>query len=330
MCRFYYSIYGPHIEQYLDIQKSLGYKSGQRHSILVAFDKLAMKRDEAIVGISKEFAEEWGKKDVNESEVNRYKRIQGARLFASFLCNSGYPSYIARLPKFQRTFTPYIFTKEQIQAFFDVCDHLDTWSAGRPTVFVIPTLFRLLYATGLRISEALALTCRDINLKDGYLIIRNTKNGMDRAVPISDTLIKVCCKYFECRTRYAKLNCGSQDRFFILPDGRGCNICTIYNWFRIVLHKTGISHGGRGMGPRLHDLRHTFACHSLVHMTNSGLDMYYSLPILSTYLGHQSLAATDGYVRLTAAMYPDIAEKINTLAPNLFPNTSNPNEHESN
>lgn len=38
---------------------------------------------------------------------------------------------------------------------------------------------------------------------------------------------------------------------------------TIYGKFRVYLKVVGISHGGKGQGPRLHDLRHTFAVHVL-------------------------------------------------------------------
>ena len=323
LSKYYYSVYGPYIEQYIDVQKSLGYKPRQRNSILVLFDRLALERDEEVVGISKELADEWGRKGLNESEINRYKRIQGLRLFASFLCKIGYPSYIAQLPKLKTDFTPYIFTKEQIWAFFDVCDQLDNLTTNRSTAFVIPTLFRLLYATGLRIGEALSLTCQDVNLKDSYLIVRNSKNGMDRMVPISDTLADVCKVYFEYRNHYTKMIYNISDCFFIYQDGSKCSTDLIYRWFRSILYQTGISHGGRGIGPRVHDFRHTFACHSLADMTVKGLDMYYSLPILSTYLGHRSLAATDGYVRLTAQMYPEISAKVNELAPDIFPEISN-------
>ena len=329
MPRFYYSVYGQYIEQYLDVQRTLGYKPKERNSILVAFDRLALERDEAVVCITKELADEWGRKGMNESEINRYKRIQGVRLFALFLCKIGYPSYIAQLPKLKTTFTPYIFTKEQIRTFFDVCDHLDTRATDSIT-FIIPTLFRLLYSTGLRISEALSLSCRDVNLKEGYLIVRNSKNGLDRMVPISDTMANVCKEYFEYRKRYSKLIYNISDDFFICPDGRKCSIDLIYRWFRKILYKAGISHGGKGIGPRIHDFRHTFSCHSLAEMEEKGLDLYYSLPILSTYLGHRSLAATDGYVRLTEQMHPDIGSKINELEPDLFPNISNINDNETN
>jgi len=323
MSKYYYSIYGPYIEQYLDVQRSLGYKPKQRNSILVSFDRLALERDEEVVGISKELADEWGTKGINESEINRYKRIQGIRLFASFLCKIGYPSYLAQLPKLITDFTPYIFTKQQIRAFFDVCDQLDTWTTNKSTVFVIPTLFRLLYATGLRVSEALLLTCQDVNLKDSYLIVRNSKNGMDRMVPISDTLLDVCRVYFEYRIHYSKMIYNISDHFFICQDGNKCHTDLIYRWFRKILYNTGISHGGKGIGPRVHDFRHTFACHSLADMTVKGLDLYYTLPILSTYLGHRSLAATDEYVRLTVQMYPEISTKINEFAPDIFPKISN-------
>lgn len=321
--KYYYSIYGPYIEQYLDGQRSLGFKPRQRNSILVLFDRLALERDEEVVGISKELADEWGKKSLNESEINRYKRIQGLRLFASFLCEIGHPSYIAQLPKLKTDFTPYIFTKDQILAFFDVCDQLDNKTTNRLTSFAIPILFRLLYATGLRIGEALSLTCQDVNLKDSYLIVRNSKNGMDRMVPISDTLTDVCKVYFEYRNHYTKMIYNVSDCFFIYQNGSKCNSDVIYRWFRIILYKAGISHGGRGIGPRVHDFRHTFACHSLTAMTANGLDLYYSLPILSTYLGHRSLAATDGYVRLTAQMYPQISDKVNGIASDIFPEISN-------
>jgi len=330
MAKYYYSVYGLYIEQYLEVQKNLGYRPKERNYFLVAFDRLAMERDEAVVGISKELADEWGKKNMNESEINRYKRIQSVRLFALFLCKMGYPSYNAQLPKLQTTFTPYIFTAEQILAFFIVCDHLDIRTSNKSMVFIIPALFRVLYATGIRISEALSLKCQDVNLQESYLIVRNSKNGMDRIVPISDSLTKVCKEYSEYRNRYSKLICNMSDCFFVNTDGSVCNLATVYNWFRKILHEVGISHGGRGIGPRVHDLRHTFVCHSLAEMAEKGLDLYYSLPVLSTYLGHRSLAATDGYIRLTAQMYPDIAVKINGLASDLFPDILNLDDYEAN
>lgn len=65
--------------------------------------------------------------------------------------------------------------------------------------------------------------------------------------------------------------------------------------------------------------RHTFSVHSLKAMADSGLDLYYSLPILSEYLGHQSLEATDKYVRLVSDMYPDLLSEVNDICAYVFP-----------
>ena len=78
---------------------------------------------------------------------------------------------------------------------------------------------------------------------------------------------------------------------------------------------------------RLDFLRHTFSVHSLAMMAESGVDLYCSLPILSTYLGHQSLEATNGYVRLTSEMYPGLLRDADMVCLNVFPNTD---EYEAN
>ena len=74
-------------------------------------------------------------------------------------------------------------------------------------------------------------------------------------------------------------------------------------------------------------IRHTFAVHSLVQMAKSGLDLYYSLPLLSIFLGHKSLGATDHHVRLTAEMYPDLLKDEKEIGTYVFPKSNNLTYH---
>ncbi|HET7117082.1 MAG TPA: tyrosine-type recombinase/integrase [Hanamia sp.] len=331
MDKFYYSVYGPFIEKFIDLKRSLGYKYIGGTGSLARFDKFVANRDESEVRISKELAEEWGAKNPNESDPNRYIRIEIIRQFSLFLCQLGYPSYVPKLPKFNSKYTPYIFSKEQIINLFTACDQLKPAVCHRKSlIFIIPTLFRLLYGTGMRTSEALSLLSSDVNLEDNYLILRNCKNGKDRLIPIASSLAEVCREYLKYRNHYAQLNPYVSDRFFISPKGSPCIHIEVYAWFRKVLYNAGISHGGKGHGPRLHDIRHSFSVHSLAAMAEAGMDLYYSLPVLSTYLGHQSLGATDKYVRLTKEMYPSIIENANKLCPYLFPEILNLNNNETN
>lgn len=327
MDRFYQSVYGPFIEQFIELKKSLGYQYKGGIFQLGRFDKLAADRNASGIGISKELASEWGRKAPNESDSSRYIRIEIVRQFSLFLTHLGYISYIARLPKFNSRYTPYIFSKEEVERLFAECDKLGpVMCSPRSCVFVIPTLLRLLYGTGVRISEALSLLLKDIDLEKKCMTVRNSKNGQDRMVPLSQSLTEVCRGYLIYRDRCTILNPAASECFFLSPEGRPCEIQVAYCWFRKILYNAGISHGGKGLGPRLHDLRHTFSVHSLAKMAQEGLDLYYSLPILSTYLGHQSLAATEKYVRLTAEMYPSLVENANKLYPYLFPDLLNPEQ----
>ena len=183
------------------------------------------------------------------------------------------------------------------------------------TANVIPAMFRLMYGTGIRIGEAVSLKVKDVNFDEGFLITFNSKNGKERLVPFTDTVAHVCRQYRESLDLVQK----PDDYFFVKRNGHKCGAKTIYEWFRKVLRDAGIPHGGKGLGPRLHDLRHTFAVHSMAKMAEAGLDLYYSLPVLSEYLGHQSLEATDKYVRLTSEMYPGLLNDADTICSYAFP-----------
>jgi len=318
MNRNYYSVFGPYITQFIELKNSLGYKYKDVGCALSSFDRMALEKNASEIAITKELADEWCIKRPNESDKTRYNRIQNLSQFVQFLCDLGFRPYIPKLPKVKSTYTPYIFSKDEIMAIFKVCDKLAPSSRNHnSSVFAIPVLIRLLYGTGIRISEALYLSCSDINLHDKYLTLRNCKNGKDRMVPVSDSLAHACEEYMKYRNLTPSIK--KENRLFINLAGSVLSLYTAYKWFRKIIYTANISHGGRGHGPRLHDLRHTFSVHSLVTMSESGLDLYYSLPILSTYLGHQSLDATDGYVRLTAEMYPGLIKKSSDICSSVFP-----------
>ena len=82
----------------------------------------------------------------------------------------------------------------------------------------------------------------------------------------------------------------------------------LYEVHRLFLQQAGIPYLGGGKGPRIHDWRHTMAVHSFKQMIDAGMDMYVALPILSTYLGHKTIFATERYVRLTMGIYPYIGQ----------------------
>lgn len=93
----------------------------------------------------------------------------------------------------------------------------------------------------------------------------------------------------------------------------------IYHNFRRFLWRADISHAGRGKGPRVHDFRHTYACHCLKKWVMKGKDITAYLPVLRTYLGHTSFEETAYYLRLTSDIFPDISIKLEGYYPDIIP-----------
>ena len=184
----------------------------------------------------------------------------------------------------------------------------------------MPCLLRLLYGTGIRISEALSLKNKDVNINGKCLTLRDTKNGRDRLVPISTSLTAVCKDYLENRNKLPIISLKYQNSpFFISLNGEACRHNAVYNWFRKVLLMADIPFTGDRKGPRLHDIRHSFACHSFVKLADEGVDLYCSWPYLSVYLGHQSLESTEKYIRLTSQMYPELLKDTDELYVDVLP-----------
>jgi integrase len=317
------SIYELHIKQFIEMKKTLGFKFQTGAIVLNQIDTLAAGRMEVSSGITKEFAEVWGKKKYYESDSYRYSRICCLAQFSSYLCDLGIQSFIPKLPPFPKsTFIPYIYSQKEIEALFRASDELRLSNLQMDScIFCMPALIRLLYCTGMRLGEALAMKMEDVNLDESYLRVRDSKNGKQRIIPISDSLTSVCKEYAKYRN-HLPLGKRKSGYFFIKLDGSKCGY-SVGKWFKKCLIRAAIPYIGRWQGPRIHDLRHTFAVTSLANMAESGIDLYASLPILSSYLGHQSLKATDHYVRLTANMFPDLIKNVDMICLDVFPKFRN-------
>lgn len=309
------SCMAPLIISYVDFKRSLGYKF-QYTYVLRSLDRFLCEHAYESMALSEEILSKWSERRLNESDVSWYKRIDDIRNLSIYLNGIGYPSYVPRLPKrYITTFKPYIYTDEELQRFFKACDDMEYNANYRSHYHVCPALFRLLYGCGLRVNEALSLKCEDVNLTEGFIIIRETKNGEERQLPLSESLKNVLLQYYD----YCRHNDNNHGYFFVKENGERCSSDSIYRKFRKMLYYAKISHGGKGYGPRVHDFRHSFSVHSLANMADRGLDLYYCLPLLSKYLGHKSLASTVSYVRLTADMYPKLMNDVNQICAFIFP-----------
>lgn len=328
----YQSIYATYFKQFIGIKKGLGFIALQAEWILLEFDCFFFSNKVDTIGITKQQIDEWRATRINDAPSTVYTKYSIIVQFCKYMCKIGYNCYIPRLPPFppKGKFIPHIFTEENMSDIFRACDQLQLYDKNLSSnLFIIPAIIRLLYGTGLRVSEAISLKNKDIDFDKGCLYIRMSKNGEQRMVPLSESLVQVLKQYLYYRDRMPISNANdSNHHFFVSSIGSSCCRGSIYTWFRKLLTTCGIFHQGNQKGPRLHDLRHTYAVHSLAKMSKSGLDIYYSLPLLSTCLGHKSLQSTEQYVRLTAERYQDLLKDEQGICAFIFPQKTTITNHE--
>jgi len=292
--------------------------------ILFEIDRFFLEKNVHEPTINRELVQQWHKTRINDSLSTIYSKYSIIAQLAKYMSRQGCNCFIPRLPETGHSkcnFTPYIFTHEQIEQILHRSDNLRVYDRHmNNTMFSVPVVLRILYCTGLRVSEALSIKNADVKFDKGYILIRKTKNGSERIVPINDSLCEVLQQYALYRNRMPVRHVSSPNSFFFIKsDGKYCNTQSIYCWFRQLLAECGIPYSGNHHGPRVHDLRHTFAVHAMIQMAHEGQDFYSSLPVISACLGHKSLFATEQYVRLTSEMYPEMIGQSSPINAFVFP-----------
>lgn len=148
----------------------------------------------------------------------------------------------------------------------------------------LATLFGLLTATGLRVNEALALNCGDIDWKRALVTIRLAKGNKSRVVPLHASTINALRAYASIRDRTYP---NRTDASFFAWDGGGrLHYDSVNRWFLLVACQVGLPKPGDRQGPRVHDLRHYFAIRTLLNWYRSKVDVEAHLPELSTHMWH--------------------------------------------
>jgi integrase len=288
-------------DDYIAFKRSGGGKAYKEAQTLNRFVTLAEGSFPEATTVTKELAEFWADASPNEKATNQQHRKGALDRFSKYLMSHGVEAYLYLRARCVGTdFVPHIFTNEELSRLFTACDNTRTPNTTRSEV--VSLLFRMLYATGMRVSEALDLKIRDVDLVQGIIRLYDTKFGKERFLPVDDALLAKM-------KRYARKNLAFLEKdspFFPGPKGRHYAAGSVYHMFRQCLRDAKIPHGGKGAGPRVHDLRHTFAVHCLRRAVKNGDDLTVMLKYLSVYLGHVDIFSTQTYLRLTADMYPNV------------------------
>jgi len=317
------SIFAPYFNSFLEMKKTMGFGLPKFQWIFLELDKFFIETGATDVYITREQITAWSKTRIYDKKRTLYDKYSILRQLCLYLCHLGHECYIPRMPKQQwPDFIPYVFTHEQMESIFKVSDRLTMPNNNMSSIlFAMPSLLRFLYSTGVRIGEALSIKNEDIDFGRQRIVLKKTKNQMQRLVPIHPSLLEVLRQYKEFRDKIPIQGISaSKGFFFVSTIGKPLHKSSVYSWFKKILKECGIPHLGNYQGPRIHDIRHTCAVHSLIKQVGEAVDIYCALPILSVFLGHKSIKGTEKYVRLTQEMYPEVIKMEQPITSFVFPN----------
>jgi integrase/recombinase XerD len=286
-----------HVERYISLRQTLGYKLDGLARNLRGFAKFAADRGEAHVRVST--AEDWAAGA--SSPFVRYIRVRDVARLARFLHAEDpkhqIPSDLFHRPLHRRL--PYIYAPQEIVQLMEAARRLRESYPLRRQVYA--TMIGLMAATGLRISEALNLHLHNV-LPNGILQIRETKFGKSRLVPLHLTAASALDCYLEDRRRLAV----TDDHVFLSAGNRRIHSSLAWYTFDRIRKLAGIP-PTQSRRPRIHDLRHTFATRVLEQCSTQREAVARHFVALATYLGHTDIAHTYWYLEATPELLAGIA-----------------------
>lgn len=284
------------LQRYLTVRRSLGFHLDTTARVLRRFVEFA--ECEGAEHVSSALFMRWMAEFGNAQSSTWAARLRMVRLFAGWLhgldARHEIPS-AGLVPTRQRRTRPHIYSEREIALIIEGARRLPSTHGMRSLTY--PVLFGLIAATGLRISEALGLDSRDVDLQHGVLTIRLGKSGKQRLVPVSISTRDALATYMAERDRLM----GRQPEWLFVDDyGNRPGDCNARYNFALVCQRIGMRPPQRfqkhGRGPRIHDLRHTFAVRTLLGWYRAGLDPEREMLKLSTYLGHSVPRHTYWYI----------------------------------
>ena len=282
--------------EYLETRRRFGFDLGTSARVLRRFVQFA--DDENASHVTTDLFLRWQRRFGSASNNTWAARLGMVRGFANWLemidPHTEVPPPGLISGKFRRA-RPYIYSPEEISEIVSRTARLPSAYGLRGLTFA--TMFGLIAVSGLRINEAIRLDDADVDLDNAVLTIKLGKNGKARLVPVAADVAERLRAY---RAECVRIHGAGHTPFFRTDVGTRPTDCAARYNFALVSQRTGLRKADQfykhGCGPRVHDLRHTFAVRTIIEWYRKGLDPDREMHTLSTYLGHLNPEHTYWYI----------------------------------
>lgn len=312
---------GALVEDYLTLRRGLGYRSPSQERALRAFAR-HLDRDDHSGPIPLESILDWATSTTSTDPCNPSRRLATVRGFLRHLSAvdgaTEVPAPGLLGPVGHRT-PPHVYSDREIDDLLHAAAGLAPAGGLRRQCYV--TLFGLLACTGLRIAEALALTCADVDLGDSMLTVRAGKRGLTRLVPLHPSAINPLQGYADQRRhRYGPP--GDDAMFFRTDYSDRVSYTAAHQTFVALRRQLGWTADGRTRAPRVHDLRHQMVVRRIQSWHAEGVDVDAKIASLATYLGHVEVRDVYWYLSVVPELTSIVADRFETFAAHAAAGTS--------
>lgn len=301
------SIFAAHLTRYVRLRRQLGLRFDCQEAMLRAFDRYAHERGHE-GPLSQQLVWEFAFSVGDPGTTIPARRYLVVRHFAEYLA-----AYDPRTPRLdpkailrrRQQPPPYIFTDAEITQLLQRADEIPQ----RPAVAnrALRTMIGLAVSTGLRPGEVRRLDQADVDLETGRLLIRDSKFGKDRLVPVHASTLEALRTYAAGRAQMP--GAVAETAFFLSARMRRYQSGNLDYLFRQLVRRSDL-HAPRGKGPTFRSLRHTFAVRRLISWYRAGANVQALLPALATYMGHVHYSSTAYYLTATAELLGLAAERL--------------------
>lgn len=298
------SLLADQIQNFINLRRLSGTDYQSQAQLLGYFDRFLVEEHLVEPRITRKIVDHYLESLSHLAPRTRFNRFCVVKQLCQYLARNdplGYVPDPLRTISSRGAHQPYIYSNPELQALMAAASQLPPENSLRPHTY--RTLLGLLYSTGVRIGEASAFNLEHFHSKEQMLYIAEGKFRKARWAPLSDSTCEALQQYKHKRLQMLPRSPDSP--FFI--NQRSCRLhhATVNQTFRHLLRQCDIHHS-KHTGPRIHDIRHTFAVHRLLAWYRDGQDVNARLPWLATYMGHVDIHSTQVYLRAT----PELIEQV--------------------
>ncbi len=285
------------VEDFISLRRGLGYRSPSQERALRSFGR-HLDQDGHEGPIQLESSLDWATTTASTDPCNPARRLTMVRGFLRHLAAMDGATEVPEpglLGSTGHRKPPHIYSETEISDLMGAAAGLAPAGGLRPHL-VCATLFGLIGCTGLRISEALALTCGDVDLDEAVLTVRAGKRGRTRLVPLHPSAVPALADYAAERMEHFGPPADG-DAFFRTDRSDQISYNTAHHTFSVLRRQLGWTATGRSRAPRIHDLRHRMVVRRIQGWHAEGVNVDAHIAVLATYLGHVACVTSTGTPR---------------------------------